>query len=80
MTIIEKITENNPDAILWDDLDEAVIGFTTDYVAVYDLDKLSECLLKQNSDWSEQDALEWIDYNILGAYVGEHTPLHIYTK
>ena len=30
MTIIEKITENNPDAILWDDLDEAVIGFTTD--------------------------------------------------
>jgi hypothetical protein len=80
MTIIEKITENNPDAILWDDLDEAVIGFTTDYVAVYDLDKLSECLLKQNSDWSEQDALEWIDYNISGAYVGEHTPLHIYTK
>jgi hypothetical protein len=80
MSIIEKITENNPDAILWDDLDEAVIGFTTDYVAVYDLDKLSECLLKQNSDWSEQDALEWIDFNILGAYVGEHTPLHIYTK
>ena len=80
MTIIEKITENNPDAILWDDLDEAVIGFTTDYVAVYDLDKLSECLLKQNSDWSEQDALEWIDFNILGAYVGEHTPLHIYTR
>jgi hypothetical protein len=80
MTIIEKITENNPDAILWDDLDEAVIGFTTDYVAVYDLDKLSECLLKQNSDWTEQDALEWIDFNILGAYVGEHTPLHIYTK
>jgi hypothetical protein len=80
MTIIEKITENNPDAILWDDLDEAVIGFTTDYVAVYDLDKLSECLLKQNSDWTEQDALEWIDFNILGAYVGEHTPLHIYTR
>jgi hypothetical protein len=80
MTIIEKITENNPDAILWDDLDEAVIGFTTDYVAVYDLDKLSECLLKQNPDWTEQDALEWIDFNIICAYVGEHTPLHIYTK
>jgi len=80
MTIIEKITENNPDAILWDDLDEAVIGFTTDYVAVYDLDKLSECLLKQNPDWTEVDALEWIDFNIIGAYVGEHTPFHIYTK
>jgi hypothetical protein len=80
MSILDKIKENNPDAIIWDDLNDAIIGFTPDYVAVYDLDKLSECLLKNNHEWSEQDALEWIDYNILSAYVGENTPLHIYTK
>ena len=80
MSILDKIKENNPDAILWDDLDDAIIAFTPEYVAVYDIDKLAECLLRNNSDWCEQDALEWIDYNILGAYVGEFTPIHIYTK
>jgi hypothetical protein len=80
MSILDKIRENNPEAIIWDDLNDAIIGFSTNYVAVYDIDKLAECLLKNNPEWEEQDALEWIDYNILGAYVGEYTPLHIYTK
>ena len=80
MTILEKITENNPEAIIWDDLDDAIIGHTTDFLAVYDIGKLSQCLLKNNTDWTEEDALEWIDYNIIGAYVGQNTPLHIYTN
>lgn len=80
MTILEKIRENNPEAIIWDDLDDAIIGYTTDFLAVYDIIKLSECLLKNNPDWTEEDALEWIDYNIVGAYVGQNTPFHIYTK
>ena len=80
MTILEKIKENNPDAIIWDDLDDAIIGCTSEYVAVYDIDKLYECLLKNNPEWYEQDALEWVDFNILGAYVGEFTPIHIFTK
>ena len=80
MTILEKITENNPEAIIWDDLDDAIIGHTTDFLAVYDIGKLSECLIKNNPDCTEEDALEWIDYNILGAYVGQNTPLHIYTN
>ncbi len=80
MTILEKIRENNPHAIIWDDLNDAIIGFTPDFTAVYDIDKLSECLLKNNPDWEEQDALDWMYYNILSAYVGESTPVHIFTK
>jgi hypothetical protein len=29
---------------------------------------------------SEEDAYEWVGYNILGVYVGEFTPIHIYTN
>jgi hypothetical protein len=27
---------------------------------------------------SEEEALEWIDFNILNVYVGEWTPIHIW--
>jgi hypothetical protein len=80
MSIIEIIKENNPEAIIWDDLDDAIIGYTTNFVVVYDVQKILECLLKNNPDWNEEDALEWVDYNILSCYLGEYTPLHIYTK
>jgi hypothetical protein len=29
---------------------------------------------------SEEDAMEYIDYNVLGAYVGDMTPIYIYTE
>jgi|LakMenE18May11ns_1017448.scaffolds.fasta_scaffold9507026_3 hypothetical protein len=80
MTILDKIREHNPEAIIWDDLNDAIIGFTTNYVAVYDIHKLAKCLLKNNPEWEEQDALEYIDYNILDVHDGEFSPLHIYTK
>ena len=79
MNIIERITQDNPNAILWDDLNDAVIGVSDNLCAVYDIDKILECLQK-NNDWNEEDAYEWLGYNILGVYVGEFTPIHIYTK
>jgi hypothetical protein len=30
-------------------------------------------------DMSEIDAIEHLDYNILGSYVGDYTPIFIYT-
>ena len=79
MTVIERLTQDNPNAILWNDLNDAVIGVSDNLCAVYDIDKIVECLQK-NNDWNEEDANEWLGYNILGVYVGEFTPIHIYTK
>jgi hypothetical protein len=79
MSIIERIISDNPNAILWDDLNDAVIGISDNLCAVYDIDKIIDCLQK-NNDWNEEDAYEWLGYNILNAYVGEFTPIHIYTK
>lgn len=74
----EQIAEDNPEAILWDDCDEALIGITPDGQAVYSIEKLWGVYIAQGM--SELEAIEWVDYNILGAHVGEYTPIHIYTN
>jgi hypothetical protein len=72
-----KIAEVNPDAILWDDLDEAIIGIDVDNIAVYDIHKMELEIMKLHNCTFEE-AVEWVDYNILSAYVGEWTPKHIW--
>lgn len=79
MNLIERLTKDNPNAILWDDLNDAVIGISDNLCAVYDIDKIVECL-QANDEMTEEDAHDWLGYNILGVYVGEFTPIHIYTK
>lgn len=79
MTLIERLTEYNPNAILWDNLNDAVIGISDNLCAVYDIDKIVECL-QANDEMTEEDALDWLGYDILGVYVGEFTPIHVYTK
>jgi len=72
-----RIAEVNPDAILWDNLDEAIIGIDVDNVAVYDIYKMELEIMKQH-ECTFEEAVEWVDYNILSAYVGEWTPKHIW--
>jgi len=76
----QQIAEINPEAILWDDLDDAVIGITLEGRVVYDIRLLEETVYKNNEHHMDIDeAKEWIAYNILSTYVGEWTPIHIWT-
>lgn len=71
---ILNILEEYPDLLKADGFDEAIIGIVRrmDIIALcYDRDKVIEILMR---DMSEEDAYEYFDYNIAGAYVGEHTP------
>lgn len=57
--------------------DEALIGFgwrLSFVIAVYDRAKVLASLMR---DMNEEDAEEYISYNVEGAYVGEGTPLLI---
>lgn len=67
--------EIGADAILWDGLDDAIIGIATRanlQVVAYDHQKVADILCEtMNVD----DVVEWIDFNINGAYVGERTPV-----
>lgn len=74
MTTREKITLYNQEAVMWDDMDEAVIGITDEGRVVYDIDKMLTIFCR---DMNEEDAIEWINFNILGAHLGEYTPVHI---
>ncbi len=43
---------------------------------MYDYNKCVETLMEQGND--EQSAIDWIDYNVLGSYLGKETPIIVY--
>jgi len=60
--------------------EEAIIGLDTSgevFRVVYDIDKVIEILM-EDEETTEEDALEYFNYNMLGAYVGEGTPIYVY--
>ncbi len=63
--------------ITWTDCDSAIIGVAARCgmrsVVCYDYDKLVEHFM--SCGMTDEEAIEWIDHNILGAYVGEYTPI-----
>jgi len=66
----------------WTGCDDAIVGLGhrcgCDTVVVYDYDKLVDVFIQQGMD--EEESIEWIDYNILGAWVGDDTPIILMEK
>jgi hypothetical protein len=60
--------------------DEAVIGIeqSIEPKLVYDIDKIAKILMTRD-EMSEEDAYDFISFNITSTYVGENTPLVIKT-
>jgi len=74
----EDIAMYNPDAVMWDGFDEAIIGMTTNGSVVYDISKI-HLLLMANGEMTLDEAIDYAEYNILCAHVGDFTPVHITT-
>lgn len=76
--ILEEIKElADPEAISWDGFDDAIVGTDTHGKLVYDVNKMIEVLVSRDG-MSEDEAMEYLDFNVLCAYVGELTPVHVY--
>lgn len=79
--MIESIRENYPDCLLADGFEDAVIGVVDgacrNPVVCYDYDKCAQILIERDG-MSEEEAYEYIDFNVTGAYVGEMTPLFLH--
>lgn len=77
--IKNKIAELNPEALFADGFDSAIIGYSRrinlDYVVCYSYNKCVDILISQNM--TEEEALEYMEFNVVGAYVGESTPIFI---
>ena len=73
--LMEVLAEE--DCLTADGFDDALVGFTcgADLVAVYDVRKMIEILMMEGME--HDDAVEHLDYNVIGSYVGEKTPLYI---
>jgi hypothetical protein len=72
-----KISEEYPELLKADGFDEAVVGVVQRMgiqAICYDQDKVLSILMK---DMSEEEAIEYFDYNIAGAWVGESTPFYL---
>jgi len=73
----DRVGELNPEAIVWDGFDDAIIGYDRkDGKAVYSEIKMMEILMA--SPMSEEEAMEYLEFNVFSTYVGEYTPLHIH--
>ncbi len=76
------LEDENPDALLADGFEDAVIGRTANHhhpvVAVYDLAKCVQILV--DSGMTDEEAEEYLDFNVLGAYVGDNGPLFVRLK
>lgn len=93
--IHEYLKEKSPDAILYDDCDSALVGTARlkrddvwVEVAIYSYELLVQHFKREylqdtenpiTEDEAEEDAMEWVDYNIAGGYLGIYTPLIIST-
>ena len=64
--------------ITWDRFNDAIIGTGgrcgMEEVFVYSYDKILDILMTED-EMTEREAIDYIEYNIAGAYVGELTPI-----
>jgi|TARA_R100001530_G_scaffold81245_1_gene56681 hypothetical protein len=76
----DEIAAYDEEIAFWEGCDEALVGVGERCgcppVAVYDDEKLLECFMQQGMGYDE--AREWIDFNLSGAWVGKRTPIILF--
>ena len=79
--ILDSLREHYPECLLADGFEDALIGLVSGAcrqpVACYDYQKCVRILMKRDK-MSEDEAEEFMDFNVTGAYVGETTPLFLH--
>lgn len=80
---IEEILEINPDALFCDGFDDAIIGIAERInlgpVVAYSMNKIIELLMERDG-MNYEEAIEYFNFNIQGAWLGENTPIFITTE
>ena len=77
---IDEIAEINPEAMLADGFDDAILGmcvqFGAEPLVAYDYEKWVEILIERDG-MTRIEAIDFIQFNVIGAYVGLNTPVFI---
>lgn len=77
----DEIAEFNEELLMLDPsyFDKAIVGVVTNVknqAVCYDVNKIIKILMKEDK-MSEEEAREYFEFNILGAWVGEYTPMYL---
>lgn len=78
---LRQYEEESNEPLLADGFDEALIGFGVQFnqrVAIYDYARCLDVLEKGGMTNSE--AIDYMEYNVVGAYVGRRTPIFLTYK
>ena len=74
---LQFVKDNYPDVLIADGFDDAIIGIAERYgmnpVVLYNKNKCLN-IMQTRDGMSEEDAIDFFYYNIVGAYMGEYTP------
>ena len=77
---IDEIIDINPEAMLADGFDDAILGmcvqFGSEPVVAYDFNKCVEIIMERDG-MEREEAIDFINFNVVGAYVGLSTPVFI---
>jgi len=77
-SVLDILSEINPQALKADGFDDAILGMYIrvgdDNLIAYDYDKCVKILQKE---MSYEDAVEYLEFNVVNSYVGEGTPIFI---
>ena len=68
----------NDETMFADGFDDAIIGLDTSediFRVIYDRDKMID-ILRSRDHMDLGEAIDYLEYNVWGAYVGEGTPIY----
>lgn len=75
----QEILDDNPEALFADGFDSAIIGIARrcgqPSLIAYSYDKAVAHLISEGMSY--EDAVEWMEFNVVGAWMGQNTPVWI---
>ena len=75
----ETIANHNPEAMFADGHDHAIMGYSSDGRVIYSVDQVVGGLVERDG-MTPDEAVEFFNFNIGCAYVGDYTPIYMYEE
>lgn len=73
----QTIADYNPEAMFADGFDHAIMGYSNDLKVIYSANMILETLVERDG-MTPDEAIDYFNFNIEGAYVGEYTPIFMH--
>jgi len=74
---IEDMLGEDENVLLADGFDDAFVGIGRQFGKPFAIYERSKCIDILQQDMSEEEAEEYFQYNVEGAWVGENTPIFL---